>query len=326
MKPTIRDVAKLANVSVSTVSRVINNKGYVHEETKKAIINAIKTLEFKPNQLARSLTNKTSKMIGVIVPHIGPFFYGELLESIESTAALSGYKTVFCYTKDDSELELQYLNFFEQYNIGGLVIASNFSNIEELKNLSIPIVSVDHKLELENIPSISSNNYQGGEIVAKHFIKEGAKNILLLRGPSFLLTTIDRTNGFFDHIKGHDINVYTHDIDLINPSYDEILEVIKQYDNLDAIFCFSDILALVTLKALNSLNINVPQDISLIGYDNSPFTKWLSPSLTTVEQPIRQMGAKAFNSLLELINITNDPKKEDVIDVKLIKRHSTKIV
>src|SRR5690554_705278 len=130
MKPTIRDVAKKANVSVSTVSRVINQKGYVHEETRELVLKTIEELGFIPNQLARSLTSRSSKIIGVIVPHIGPSFYGELLGGIESQAATSGYKIMFCATKDDSERELEYLRFFEQYNIEGLIIASKFFNTD----------------------------------------------------------------------------------------------------------------------------------------------------------------------------------------------------
>ena len=117
MKPTIRDVAKKANVSVSTVSRVINKKGYVHEHTKVLVENIIAELGFIPNQLARSLTNRSSKIVGVIVPHVGHSFYGELLEGIEVQASTYGYKIMFCHTQDDPKRELEYLQFFEQYNI-----------------------------------------------------------------------------------------------------------------------------------------------------------------------------------------------------------------
>ncbi|MDX9691769.1 MAG: LacI family DNA-binding transcriptional regulator, partial [Acholeplasmataceae bacterium] len=202
MKATIRDVARKANVSVSTVSRVINQKGYVHEETKVLVSKIIEELGFIPNQLARSLTNRSSKIIGVIVPHIGPSFYGELLEGIESQAAAYGYKIMFCHTQDDPDRELEYMKFFEQYNIEGLIIASNFSNRDKLAELNIPVVTVDHILD-ENIPSITSDNVKGGELAAKKLIESGVKQIIVFRGPSFLLTTMERTIGFLNEIKKH---------------------------------------------------------------------------------------------------------------------------
>ena len=117
LKITIRDVAKKANVSVATVSRVINNQGYVYEETRNTVMKIIDELGFEPNQLARSLTNHRSKMIGVIVPHVGTTFYGQLIEGIEQAALSYGYKTMLCNTQDNNEREIDYLKIFEQYNI-----------------------------------------------------------------------------------------------------------------------------------------------------------------------------------------------------------------
>ena len=193
MKTTIRDVAKKANVSVATVSRVINKKGYVHEETRIAVENAIQELGFEPNQLARSLTNHRSMMLGVIVPHVGTTFYGQLIEGIEQAALSYGYKTMLCNTQDNSERELDYLKIFEQYSVEGVIVASNFINKEKLTSLNIPVISVDH-LVSDEIPSVTSNNERGGELAAKALIEGGAKNFLLLRGPSFLITSQERTN------------------------------------------------------------------------------------------------------------------------------------
>lgn len=324
MKPTIRDVAKMANVSVSTVSRVINGKGYVHKETEIAINEAIAKLGFVPNQLARSLTSRASKMIGVIVPHMGPFFYGELLEGIESQATTYGYKTVFCYTKDDPARELEYLSFFGQYNIEGLIIASDFHQIEALRNLTIPIVTVDHAIALENIPSITSNNLEGGRLAANYFISKNHQNILLLRGPSFLLTTIERTQGFMEEIEKSKAKVHVYDLDLINPDTRLIESIIKSHPKLDAVFCYSDIIGLATISVLKRLNYDIPGQVSVIGYDNAPFTRWSSPSLSTIEQPIHLMGKKAFNQLLAVIEKNEDENNDEVLDVKLILRHSTK--
>ncbi|MBN2299803.1 MAG: LacI family DNA-binding transcriptional regulator [Acholeplasmataceae bacterium] len=323
MKPTIRDVAKKANVSVSTVSRVINQKGYVHEDTKVLIENIIKEIGFVPNQLARSLSNHSSKIIGVIVPHIGPSFYGELLEGIESQAAAYGYKIMFCHTQDDPDRELEYLRFFEQYNIEGLIIASNFSNTDKLADLDIPVVTVDHILD-ENIPSITSDNIKGGGLAARKLIETGAKNILVFRGPSFLLTTIERTIGFLNELKPNGLFADIFDFDLISPDVKLIEEILKNNPQVDAIFTFSDTLAFATLNILQKLGKKVPQDVSLIGFDDTPFSKWVKPSITTIRQSVNFMGKQSFINLTRLIRGVELDILHDIIDVKLIERETTK--
>lgn len=321
MKPTIRDVAKKANVSVSTVSRVINKKGYVHKDTEQLVLETIEELGFIPNQLARSLTNRSSKIIGVIVPHIGPTFYGELLEGIESQAATSGYKTMFCHTQDDPERELEYLRFFEQYNIEGLIIASNFSNIDKLEMLKIPIITVDHILD-ENIPSITSDNVKGGSLGAMELVERGRDKIMIFRGPSFLLTTMERTIGALKVFKEAGLYVEIFDFDLVNPDLKLIEEILANNPNTNGIFAFSDTLAFSTMHALEKLGKSVPNDVSIVGYDNTPFGNWSSPQLTSISQPVNLMGKQTFIKLSKLIRENELDTLHDVIDVSIVKRKS----
>ncbi|MFA5471730.1 MAG: LacI family DNA-binding transcriptional regulator [Acholeplasmataceae bacterium] len=323
MKATIRDVAKKANVSVSTVSRVINQKGYVHEDTKVIVEKTIKELGFIPNQLARSLTSRSSKIIGVIVPHIGPSFYGELLEGIESQASAYGYKIMFCNTQDDPDRELEYLKFFEQYNIEGLIIAANFSNKDKLAELKIPVVTVDHILD-ENIPSITSDNVKGGQLAARKLIDTGAKNILVFRGPSFLLTTMERTIGFLNELKPTKIYADIFDFDLVSPDIKLIEEILKSNPQVDGIFTFSDTLAIATLNILQKLGKKVPDDVSLVGYDDTPYSKWITPSISTIHQSVNFMGKQSFINLTRLIRGIELDSLHEIIDVRLIERASTK--
>jgi DNA-binding LacI/PurR family transcriptional regulator len=322
MKPTIRDVAKLANVSVSTVSRVINQKGYVHEETKNVVMNIIKDLGFVPNQLARSLTSRSSRIVGVIVPHIGHSFYGELLEGIEVQASTYGYKIMFCHTQDDPKRELEYLSFFEQYNIEGLIIASNFTNVSKLLELDIPVITVDHILD-ETIPSITSNNVKGGELAAKRLIDSGCKHILVFRGPSFLLTTQERTTGFNNYLSQHNLHAEMYDMDLINPDIFMIHEILRSNQDVDGIFCFSDTLAFVVVNALKKQGLDIPKDIKIVGYDNTPHSRWMSPSITTIHQSINFMGKQSFVLLHKLIKDVELDTLHDIIDVHLVERETT---
>ncbi len=321
MKPTIRDVAKKANVSVSTVSRVVNQKGYVHEETKVLVNDVIKQLGFVPNQLARSLTSRSSKIIGVIVPHIGPSFYGELLEGIESQASAYGYKIMFCHTQDDPNREAEYLSFFEQYNIDGLIIASNFSSKDKLLEINIPVITVDHILD-ETIPSITSDNVKGGQLAAQKLLRNGRKKLILFRGPSFLLTTMERTMGFLNEIKKEGLFAEIFDFDLINPDVTLMEEILKN-NEFDGIFAFSDTLAFSASNILQRMGKKIPHDVSLIGFDDIPYSNWIIPSLTTVHQSVRLMGKQSFINLTRLIRGVELDSLHDIIDVNLIERETT---
>ena len=321
MKPTIRDVAKKANVSVSTVSRVINQKGYVHESTQKLVNDTIAELGFVPNQLARNLTSRSSKIVGVIVPHLGHTFYGELLEGIEAQASTYGYKIMFCHTNDDPKRELEYLSFFEQYNIEGLIVASNFSQTSKLLELNIPIITVDHILD-ETIPSITSNNIKGGELAAKKLIERGCKNILVFRGPSFLLTTQERTLGFLNVMNAKNLHANIYDMDLINPDIFMIKEIIQSNPNVDGIFCFSDTLAFVVVNTLIQQGVKVPEDIAVIGYDNTPHSKWMTPSISTIHQSVNFMGKQSFNLLNKLMRGVDLDNLHDIIEVYLVERET----
>lgn len=320
---TIKDVAKKANVSVATVSRVINKKGYVNEETRALVENAIHQLNYIPNELARSLFNKHSKLIGVLVPHFDTQFYAELIEGIENSAMRLGYKIMLSNTQDNAKREKDYIHIYSQYNIDGIIVASNAHNVEQLIKSDLPIVTVDHILS-ENIPSITSNNILGGIIAAQKLISGGARYILELRGPSFLLTVSERSLGFRQVLVQNNIPYISYDTDLLNPSIDVITQIIKDHPQIDGIFATSDFLAIHAQNILQKLGRKVPAEVQIVGFDNIVYTTLVSPTITTIEQPIRRMGELALESLVKLLNDEPLPDFHSVLDVKLIERESTK--
>jgi len=320
---TIKDVAKKANVSVATVSRVINKKGYVNEETRALVENAIHLLNYIPNELARSLFNKHSKLIGVLVPHFDTQFYAELIEGIENSAMRLGYKIMLSNTQDNAKREKDYIHIYSQYNIDGIIVASNAHNVEQLIKSDLPIVTVDHILS-ENIPSITSNNILGGIIAAQKLISGGARYILELRGPSFLLTVSERSLGFRQVLVQNNIPYISYDTDLLNPNIEVITQIIKDHPEIDAVFATSDFLAIHAQNILQKLGRKVPMDVQVVGFDNIVYTTLVSPTITTIEQPIRRMGELALESLVKLLNDEPFGDFHSVLDVKLIERESTK--
>jgi LacI family transcriptional regulator len=320
---TIKDVAKKANVSVATVSRVINKKGYVNEETRALVENAIHQLNYIPNELARSLFNKHSKLIGVLVPHFDTQFYAELIEGIENSAMRLGYKIMLSNTQDNAKREKDYIHIYSQYNIDGIIVASNAHNVDQLIKSDLPIVTVDHILS-ENIPSITSNNILGGIIAAQKLISGGARYILELRGPSFLLTVSERSLGFRQVLVQNNIPYISYDTDLLNPSIDVITQIIKDHPEIDAVFATSDFLAIHAQNILQKLGRKVPEDVQVVGFDNIVYTTLVSPTITTIAQPIRRMGELALESLVKLLNDEPLGDFHSVLDVKLVERESTK--
>lgn len=320
---TIKDVAKEANVSVATVSRVINNKGYVNEETRRLVQNAIKKLNYVPNELARSLSNRQSKLISVLVPHFDTHFYAELVEGIENKAMRLGYKIMLCNTQDNPQREADYIQIIQQYNIDGIIVASNAHNAEALINSNLPIVTVDHILS-ENIPSITSNNMNGGAIAAQRLIKGKAKYVLELRGPSFLLTTSERSSGFRNVLIQNNIPYMYYDGDLIHPNLEKIKSIILENPQIDTIFATTDFLAITALNICQELGKKVPEDIQIMGFDNVIYTKMVKPKITTIAQPIRQMGEVALETLVAILEDKKPKEFHNILDVTLVERESTR--
>ncbi|NLN50973.1 MAG: LacI family transcriptional regulator [Acholeplasmataceae bacterium] len=319
---TIKDVAKEANVSVATVSRVINNKGYVNHETRKLVEDAIKKLNYIPNELARSLFNKQSKLLSVLIPHFGTEFYSDLVEGIENKAMKLGYKIMLCNTQDNPQREADYIQVVQRYNVDGIILASNAHNAEALINSNLPIVSVDHILA-ENIPSITSNNLLGGQMAAQLLIKGGAKYVLELRGPSFLLTTSERSSGFRQSLVQNNIPYISYDGDLIEPDIEKIKEIIIANPQIDSIFASTDFLAINALNIVEKLGKNVPQDIQIIGFDNIKYSNLVIPAITTINQPIKKMGELALETLIKLLNDEQLEEFHQILDVEIIEREST---
>lgn len=321
--PTIKDVAKKANVSVATVSRVINNTGYVNFETRKIVEDAIDELGYVPNELARSLFRKKSNIIGLIVPHISTYFFAELIEAIEDHITLKGYKLMIFNSKDDIEIEKKYINVFSQYNIDGLIIVANTQSSRAYINLKIPIITIDHIID-KDVPSITSDNVQGGEVAAKRLIEAGCKNIIHFRGPSVLITVIDRARGFYQVMNEHNIDVQSCDLNFKTPELDLIEDFIKAHPRVDGIFCSSDIIAMYVISVLQRLGYKIPEDVQVIGYDNIELSEVLIPRLTTIAQPILEMGMKTVDNLLTLIDKKELEDIHQTLPVTLVERDSTK--
>ncbi|MBO8157396.1 MAG: LacI family DNA-binding transcriptional regulator [Bacillaceae bacterium] len=327
---SIKDVAKKAGVSVTTVSRVINNRGYISKDTRKKVEAAMKEINYQPNQIARALLKNQSFLLGVIVPDSNHPLFSELIKVIEMYASEKNYKILICNSLDHPEKELNYINMLRQNRVDGIIMCSHTLDIEEYKKANLPIVSFDRVIS-PNIPYVAGDNFQGGKIATEHLITQGCQKLLHISGPlTFDLLPNRRTDAFKLTCMNHDIPFKV--IEGANIQYDfkhywEFIdrEISRYLNDYDGVFCSNDIFAYALYVYATEHGINVPEQLKIIGYDYHQFTRMLQyPKLTTVKQPISQIGRHLCSNLIQLIENPSDAEaKNTVVDVELITGETT---
>ena len=322
----MRDVAKKAGVSVATVSRVLNEKGYIKEETRIKVLAAIEETNFKPNIVARSLFKKQSKTIGLIVPDITNPFFPQLARAVEDVTNQSDYTVILCNSDDDLEKELGYFEILQQKFVAGIIVVSNKLQGHHLKGLNFPIVALDMKLD-PSIPFVTCDNYEGAKIATQHLLDCGCKKIAHIKGPDKNLNADERNNGFRDVLTK--VDAYQEDWVVassfsLESAKQATFRLLSKYPEIDGIFAGSDVMAIGVMKAAEKMGYSIPNDLMVVGFDGIQFGEMVTPELTTVAQPIYQMGNTAAKMILDMIDGKITEKKEYVYDVDLVIRQSTK--
>ena len=319
---TIKDVAKHAGVSVATVSRFLNGSGYVGEKAKKAIEESVQQLNYAPNQVARSLSKKQAKTIGLIVPDIMNPFFPELARAIEDTALKQGYTVILCNSDEDVEKEQRYIQSLQKTYIAGFIIATNgLTNTYE--HLNVPTVLIDRFTE-GDIPSVASENEEGAKLAAQYLLSTGAKQIGFLSGPMELEPVKKRFIGFKEGLGTAELVAVEESAFHFKEAEQAARSMLEQHPQIDSIFASSDILAVGVLKAANGLGRKVPDDLQVIGFDGISLGEMLTPTLTTIAQDIYGIGEKATEMLIQQIN--GEPLEQIHVSIapELVVRNSTK--
>lgn len=326
---SIREVAKIAQVSPATVSRVINGTAKVDEVKRQRVLEAIDETGYKPNELARALFKKSSKIIGMIVPNIENPFFNELAKVIEKEAYENGYRILLCNSNDNEEKELMNIQMLNQLKADGVIIVTNSDRtVQEVEQYDFPVVLVDRNFSSHKEMSVvESDNYKGGKMATEHLIKCGCKNIVCMRGPQSLSSAKQRYLGYNYICKKYGINEQYIDCDYsFESGLRKTKELIKRYPNVDGIIASNDMVAISVYKILTKKGYRVPDDIQIIGFDNISYSWLFTPEITTIAQPIKEIGKKSIQIIIghkkeEKIEI----EKENIFDVKLIQRQTTKM-
>lgn len=319
MKPKLEDVAKRANVSKTTVSRVLNKRGYLSEQTVKKVYAAMEELNYQPNVVARQLYKKKTNIIGLLFPTIANPFFGELADALEKKLYQQGFKVLVGNSMNDPEKETDYLNQLLSEQVDGLIVGTHNQGIQEYKYANLPIVAIDRIMN-DDIPIIESDNYAGGVLATTHLIEAGAKKIIHTNGPVELETPASRRRlAYEDTMAEHQLLPITCTIDF-NVSYTEkkqrFTQLFKDHPDVDAIFASNDVDAALLLQLAHELGKHVPEDLLLVGYDGTLLTRTMVPSLTTIIQPIEDMATTAIEVLQKRLN-KEPTQREYILPVSL---------
>ena len=323
---SIREVAKIAGVSPATVSRVMNGTANVDTQKKERVLRAISETGFKPNELARALFKQSSKIIGVIIPNIENSFFNELANVIEEAAFKNGYKIVLCNSHNNMDKEIQNIEMLNQMKADGIIIMTNHEKLSDaLKDCTVPFVVLDRKIEgLGESACVEADNYKGGLLATHHLIECGCKNIVCMRGPQNFSSGQNRFRGYKDVCKEAGIKVQYVDCDYDYEAGMCAAEtIIEQYPEVDGIIACNDMAAIGAYKILSKKGYCIPEDIQIIGFDNIRLSQLFVPEFTTISQPINEMGVLAVNIIINQVE-GNEYQKENIMDVSLIKRETTK--
>jgi LacI family transcriptional regulator len=340
---SIKDIAKEAGVAISTVSYVVNKKDLVADKTKKKVLRAIEKLGYEPNFIARSLRTKKTSTIGVIVYDISNPFVAQIVRGMEEVVKKRGYIMVLGCTFNDALEEERQINVMINQFIDGLLIISGSDNEKIYKKIitrKIPLVFVDR--ELEKFPSVSIiiDNVLAMEKAVDYLYSMGHREIGYISYPVEKQTTVRQR--YAGYIKGLEKNILSFNPDYViiderfadkeleGKDMDITFNIMQQFIRSKklptAFITISDIIAYGLIKALKENNVNVPEDVSVVGFDNIIFDDYISPPLTTVKQPKKNMGITGMNLLLDIIEGKSIKNKRIVLPTEIIIRQSVKSI
>ena len=315
---TLKDVAREAGLTVGTVSRILNNRGYISSNAREKVEEAMKKLNYRPNEVARSLHGKSTNTIGLIVPHIKHPYFAETISNLEKQAYKKGYKILLCNSQSIREKEKEYIDICTGNRAAGLILCSGTVDTKMFEQVEIPVITMERFLD-NGTACVECDNKQGGELAAQKLLHIGT--IGTVHMPADM-----RTEGFREVCQRQGIvfvELSTEEEQYNNMEYDELLEsVLRKYPKTDGMFLSSDVMAAQALQICRKLGISVPDQMKIIGFDDVNIASLTTPQLTTIHQPVKEMAEIAVNLLHDAASGKLVPKRT-VLPVRLIERETT---
>jgi len=327
---SIKDVARLAGVSVSTVSRVLSGSKNVKNDTKRRVERAIETIGYQPNLLAQGLRSKSGNIIGLVVPEINHETFARFIELTEDEVRARGYSLVTGNTHGKPEIEDNFIKSLMRRHVDGIIfsrVSDRSRALRMLQNDRVPTVIIDRSLDNEDIPTVVIDNYAAGMLAAKHLISLGHCNFAIITGPQNIALCRERQRGFAEYIEHQALLLLHHNIYEGNFKFESGIEAaryfLKNGISFSALWAENDLMALGAMNAFIRAGIKIPQDISILGMDDISSSKIMIPSLSTICQPFEAMCKKAVDLLFDMINGNENTDHHVVLPPNLIEREST---
>ncbi|MGG7144061.1 LacI family DNA-binding transcriptional regulator [Clostridium nigeriense] len=332
MATSIKDVAREAGVSIATVSRVLNDIDVVNEDTKKKVLDAISKLGYRPNIVARSLKTQRTKTVGILVPDISSGFYPEIVRGAEDVANIYDYNVILCNSDFDSEKEKEYLRVLKEKMVDGVIYMSSSLQEETLdiiNELNLTTVLVETKDKEESLPSVTIDNTKATKEVTSYLIGKGLSKIAFAGARRDSMNAWgDRYIGYEEALKDKGLKVEEGLVYAGGLKVKSGYEAVEYFENsnkeYDAVVCASDEIAMGVINALREKGKKVPEDVSVVGFNDNIMASVFYPKITTIKQPSYDMGSVAMRMLIKLLSKRELDESQFVLNYELIERDSCK--
>ncbi|MCM3633889.1 LacI family DNA-binding transcriptional regulator [Paenibacillus camelliae] len=330
MKITIYDVAEKAGVSIATVSKVINNTGRISDKTRKKVWSIMEELDYQPSAVASALSGKSTFTIGLTLPDLANPYFAEIARAIEDQGRKHGFNVFMCSTDNDASKEEEYYQLFMKKRVDGIIMVSRDKEnviVKKILNEKVPLVMIAREFFAVPVTSVMVDDYYGGMQAGQHLLEQGHQRIAVIVENLTELGSKERLRGASDAAKEADIAIPESYVIEGGYTLDSGKAAMKQLLMLEqrptAVFACNDILAIGAIQAVRESGLRVPEDISIVGYDNTILATIVDPPLTTVAQPIKEIGERAVALLVEQIQSKESLRQRVVLMPDLVVRQST---
>lgn len=326
---TLKDVAKASGLTVGTVSRVLNNRGYISDKTREKVYRVMKELNYQPNEMARSLSKQKNNTIGVILPQIEHPYFAKVLSRLEREAAKQGYRIMLFVSRNKEKREEQCIEMCKSGRVAGVVLCSGSFETEKFRGLDFPLITLERSMD-EGTSGVECDNYQGGTLATQHLIDKGCHKLMYIGGMSagedIHMPADFREVAFRDtcaKTKTENVVIVTEKQMFDSMEYYEFIrENLIEHPDVDGVFASSDVIGAYVLQACYDLNIEVPGRLKIVGFDDVNIAQFTSPGLTTIHQPVEQMAEQAISAIVQIDAGKVVPTKT-VFPVTLVERGTT---
>lgn len=307
-RPKLEDVAAAAGVSKTTVSRVLNHRGYLSEKTIAKVQKAMQELDYRPNIIARQLYKQRTDLVGMIFPTVDNPFFSQLEAEMERQLYRNGYKVLIGNSQNDPAKEENYLQQLLTHQVDGLIVGTQNRGLIGYQHANLPVVAIDQVVG-KNIPVVSSDNYQGGLLATQRLLDDGCRHIIHTNGPLGLDTPTQKRREAYEHLMTkNNLPAITYHLDFNISTIDKervFRRIFEEHPEVDGIFAANDTDASTIINLASESGKRIPEDLKIVGYDGSNVTRLLLPGLTTIQQPIDEMADLAVQLLQARINGQN---------------------